>query len=50
MPTKCDKCKKKSYSIYITHDYEKLCGACYDKDRPEYIFNPDDLSRREGNC
>ena len=28
---KCEKCQQETHSIYITKDYEKLCGACCDK-------------------
>jgi len=29
--TKCDKCGKNSYVIYIDKDHNKLCDKCYDK-------------------
>ena len=48
MPTKCENCKKYYYSIYITLEYRKLCGKCYDKceDKKECVFEPDDLPER----
>lgn len=27
----CDQCRERTYSIYITRDYEKLCYECYIK-------------------
>lgn len=49
MMTKCENCKKFYYSIYITEDYKRLCGKCYDKVRKDDPkFDPDDLNRREG--
>lgn len=47
MPTKCDECGEKSYTIHITREYKKLCGDCYDKVRPPYKFDPDDIPYRE---
>ena len=29
----CDKCKNKTYVIYITTKHEKVCPECYDKIR-----------------
>jgi hypothetical protein len=29
---KCEKCKEETHCIYITKDYEKLCGACCDRE------------------
>ena len=46
MPTKCEECGEKSYCIYITHDYKKLCGECYDKTQPERKFEADDIPHR----
>jgi len=46
MPTKCDKCGEEHYAIYITREYKKLCGGCYDKIRLPVEFDPDDLPRR----
>ena len=28
---KCDKCGEKTYIIFITENYEKLCDKCWDK-------------------
>jgi hypothetical protein len=49
MPTKCDKCNKPSYCIYVTCEHEKLCDKCYDKNRPECTFELEDLDYREGS-
>ncbi len=29
---KCDRCKKDTYSVYITENYERLCGSCCDNE------------------
>jgi hypothetical protein len=29
---KCDRCKKDTYSVYITENYERLCSSCCDKE------------------
>ena len=50
MPTKCDKCGKKSYPIHITRAYKKLCPECYEKERPKRVFEPDDLPYTKGSC
>lgn len=47
MPTKCEECGEESYLIYITQEYKKLCGECYDKIRPKREFGLDDLPLRE---
>ena len=46
MPTKCDECGKEEYVIYITREYKRLCGECYDKIRSPYKFEPEDLAHR----
>jgi hypothetical protein len=28
---KCEKCKKETYCVYITEEYQKICGPCCDK-------------------
>ena len=47
MPTKCNKCGKKSYVIYLSRELKKICDKCYDKDHPEYAFEPEDLPYRQ---
>lgn len=46
MPTKCDECGEESYCIFITREYKKLCGKCYDKVRPKVEWTPDDIPYR----
>ena len=47
MPTECDKCGEKHYAIHLTRERKRLCGKCYDKDRPKVEWDPDDLTRRQ---
>ena len=46
MPTKCEECEKESYCIYLTPEFKKLCGECYDKTQPERKFEADDIPYR----
>ncbi len=47
MPTKCEECGKKSYVIYLSREFKKICDKCYDKNRSEYKFELDDLPYRQ---
>jgi hypothetical protein len=40
----------KFYAIYITKEYKKLCGKCYDEIRDKQASDPDDISYRERYC
>lgn len=31
--TKCDRCGKESYCIYVLDNFEKICDECYDIER-----------------
>jgi len=32
----CEKCKCKTYAIWITKEYKKICFHCKNKEREEY--------------